>query len=154
MDNKKTTKKKDIFSIENIIKASENIYNETIMKTNRDDILKQKINIFDEIGLDKKQKKELLAKLKNYRYINDLSELQYGRYIRWIDLTKTEFDEIELAKGSIFSDFRIDDEKGIQIICKNMYGKHFQLNFDSNLFFQKLTSQELILLRAIDLLDK
>ena len=50
---------------------------------------------------------------------------------------------------------KITDD-GVFLVCKN-YGynsKHFQIQMDTNLIFQKLTTQEQILLSALDHLAK
>ena len=61
------------------------------MKILQTQILKQidkkKREIINELNLSKTCFKELQNKLKDYRYIDELPELQVGRYIRWINIT-------------------------------------------------------------------
>jgi len=55
----------------------------------------------------------------------------------------------------MFCEMKIKED-GVYCICKN-YGfksRYFQLSFDKQLIFQKLTEQELILLSALDHLSK
>ena len=92
---------------------------------------------------------ELLSKLKDYKYVDEMSDLKYGAYIRWIPIEDP--DEIVLTKGGLFCEMKITDN-GVFCICKN-YGfntRHFQIAMDKTLIFQKLTTQEMILLNALD----
>jgi sulfite reductase beta subunit-like hemoprotein len=82
-----------------------------------------------------------------------MNELKYGAYIRWIPIEDP--DNIHLTKGALFCEMKITDD-GVFLICKNLgySSKHFRISMDSNLIFQKLTDQELILLSALDHLTK
>ena len=95
--------------------------------------------------------KEYHTKLKEYRYVDDLSDIQYGRYIRWINLKDPT--NISLTKGGIIIDIKIC-EGGIQVVCKNFHNKKFQIKIDECFIFQKLTDQEKIILSALDYLNE
>ena len=88
-----------------------------------------------------------MKKLNNYRYIDAINELNYGSYIRWIDISNPE--ELILNKGALFCELSITDN-GIYIICKSFKNKHFKIKMDENLVFQKLSNQESVLLCAFD----
>ena len=82
-----------------------------------------------------------------------MNELKYGTHVRWIPIDNPT--NINLNHGAIFCEMKIKDA-GVYCVCKN-YGfksRHFQLSFDKNLIFQKLTDQELVLLSALDHLSK
>ena len=111
------------------------------------------LNILKELHLSKKDTLELLHKLKDYKYVDEMSDLKYGTYIRWIPIEDP--NNIYLTQGALFCELKITD-KGVSCICKN-YGfktRHFQIEMDKNLLFQKLTNQELVLLSALDHLAK
>ena len=111
------------------------------------------LNILKELHLSKKDTLEILHKLKDYKYVDEMSDLKYGTYIRWIPIEDP--NNIYLTQGAIFCELKITD-KGVSCICKN-YGfktRHFQIEMDKNLLFQKLTNQELVLLSALDHLAK
>jgi hypothetical protein len=85
--------------------------------------------------------------------VDEMNDLKYGTYIRWIPINNPNI--IVLTKGAVFCEMKITDD-GVFLVCKN-YGyssKHFQLKMDTNLIFQKLTTQEQILLSALDHLAK
>ena len=111
------------------------------------------VKILKELHLSKNDTLDLLNKLKDYKYVDEMSDLKYGTYIRWIPLEDP--NDIYLTKGALFCEMRITDN-GVNCICKN-YGyksRHFQIEMDKNLIFQKLTEQELVLLSALDHLSK
>ena len=106
-----------------------------------------------ELQLKKEDTTVLFNKLKGYKYVDEMSDLKYGAHIRWIPIDNPT--NINLKQGAIFCEMKIKVE-GVYCLCKN-YGykpRHFQLSFDKNLIFQKLTDQELVLLSALDHLSK
>tara|TARA_Y100000768_G_scaffold293297_1_gene227194 strand:- start:5372 stop:5803 length:432 start_codon:yes stop_codon:yes gene_type:complete len=90
-------------------------------------------------------------KLDDYRYIDELDELKIGSYIRWINLNK--INNIYLTNGGIIIDFKFSNNNVI-IVCKNNINKIFSLKFNSVILFQKLRSDEKILIKIIDYINK
>jgi len=136
-----------------LLKALEDETNESLMNLTTDKILEMNLNILKELHLPKTETIKLLEKLKGYKYIDEMNELKYGAHIRWIPLEDPK--NIQLKTGSMFCEMKIKEE-GVYCVCKN-YGynfRYFQLSFDKNLIFQKLTDQELVLLSALDHLSK
>ena len=117
------------------------------MHTSVQDINKRKEDLLNELQLPVSDVKQLLQKLKHYRYVMELPDLELGSYIRWINLNHGE--SIYLTNGSFIADIMIMKD-GIQIRCKNRFGKIHQLKFDEHLIFQKLSDQEHILLQLVD----
>jgi hypothetical protein len=91
-----------------------------------------------------------------------MNDLKSGTYLRWIPLN-LENEEYYLTKGynltkgyyltkgAVFCELKVTDE-GLNLVLKN-YGfsnKHFTIKMDDNIVFQKLTSQELVILSALD----
>ena len=135
-----------------LLKAIEDDTNDNLLNFTTDKILEMNLTILKELQLPKNKTLEILNKLQNYRYIDELNDLKYGTYIRWIPLNNPE--NIELKSGAIFCDVKIKDD-GVMIVYKN-FGSHkrYQLKMDECLLFQKLTEQESILLLALDNLNK
>lgn len=119
----------------------------TVLHTSVQDINKRKEDLLNELQLPVSHVKQLLQKLKHYRYVMELPDLEIGSYIRWINLNYGE--NIYLTNGSFIADIMILKD-GIQIRCKNRFGKIHQLKFDEHLIFQKLSDQEHILLQLVD----
>jgi hypothetical protein len=101
------------------------------------------------LELPKSETLQLLKRLKGYKFVDEMNDLKYGTYLRWISLVDPE--NIELNRGALFCEVKITDE-GVYIVCKTFgyIPKYFQIKMDECLLFQKLTAQEQILLQAID----
>ena len=139
--------------VQKLLKALDDESNETLLNFTSDKIKEMNLNILKELHLSKKDTLELLNKLKDYKYIDEMNELKYGTYIRWIPIEDPT--NIQLTKGALFCEMKIEDE-GVFFVCKN-YGfpvRYFKISMDKNLIFQKLTDQEQVLLSALDHLSK
>jgi hypothetical protein len=139
--------------VNKLLKALDDESNEDLLNFTTEKIRVMNTNILNELHLTKKDTQEILTKLKNYKYVDEMSDLKYGAYIRWIPIEDP--NNIYLTPGAIFCEIKIKVD-GVYCICKN-FGfktKHFQIELDKNLIFQKLTEQELILLSALDHLSK
>jgi len=139
--------------VNKLLKALDDESNESLMNFTTHKIKEMNLNILKELQLSKKDTLDLLNKLNDYKYVDEMNELKYGSYIRWIPIEDP--NNIYLTQGALFCEMKITDD-GVFCICKN-YGyktRYFQISMDKNLIFQKLTNQELILLSALDHLSK
>jgi len=87
---------------------------------------------------------DLCAKLAEYRAIDEIFEIQRGKYVRSISLEKG--DNPALNNGGIVVDIKFTDT-GTHVLCKNRL-KFFQIPFDKHLIFQKLSADEQLYLMA------
>ena len=139
--------------VHKLLKALDDESNDTLMNFTTKKIKEMNLNILKELQLSKKETLDLFSKLKDYKYVDEMSDLKYGTFIRWIPIEDPT--NIYLAKGALFCEMKIKDD-GVFCVCKN-YGfppRHFQISMDKNLIFQKLTDQEQVLLSALDHLAK
>jgi hypothetical protein len=134
-----------------IINALENEKNEKILYTNYANIKNEKNDILQRLQLERNQLKDIHKKLKYYKYIENPDELEFGHYIRWINLSNPE--NIKLTNGGIIIDMQVVNDM-LYLTCKNNYNRVFRLNFNKCIVFQKLTNQENILLQIMDYLKK
>lgn len=130
-----------------LTKSLNNENNESIMKLDKTKISKYKNDILQQLQLPREKLKEFNKKLKDYRYVSDMADLNYGSFIRWINLNKV--DDIKITKGGVIVDIKFYSS-GVIIQCKNFRNTIFTLKFDECLIFQKLTLQESVLLDVID----
>jgi len=139
--------------VNKLLKALDDESNENLFNFTSKKILEMNLNILKELQLDRSETLNILKKLKEYKYVDEMNELKYGTYLRWIPINNPE--NIHLTKGAIFCELKITDN-GVFIVCKNLgYStKHFQIKMDECLVFQKLTGQEQVLLSALDHLSK
>ena len=130
--------------------ALNNQSNSDIIDVDFKQIEKDKLDILKQLPLTKTALAELMKKLKLYRNVNTLQEIHYGRYIRWIPLTKGP--EVKLTNGGILCNIKTDKGE-VTLVFKNKINSFFQINLTDNIVFQKLTEQELIILTAIKCLS-
>ena len=129
------------------MKALDNENNDGIQKYNTSLIKQIKNDYLQKLLLSRDKLKDYHLKLKDYRYVDDLTDIQYGRYIRWINLNDP--NNIKLTTGGIIIDIKIL-ASGIHVVCKNNKNHRFQIKIDECFIFQKLTDQEKIILYALD----
>jgi hypothetical protein len=134
-----------------LIESLENDGNYSISNLNSSIIMEHKNNILQKLNLERSELKIIHKKLKKYRYCSDLSDLQFGNYLRWFSLKDPE--KIFLTKGAFFSDY-IYTKDSVKIVCRNGRGFTFQIKFDEVIIFQKFNDQEEILLKVMDYLNK
>jgi hypothetical protein len=141
--------------VNKLYKALDDENNENLLNFTTKKIVEMNLEIINELQLERNQALEIMKKLKGYKYVDELSDLKYGTYLRWVPIHDPDPVNIHITKGALFCDIKIKEE-GVYIICKN-YGysnRHFQIKLDENLVFQRLTEQELVLLSALDHLSK
>jgi len=122
--------------------SCEKIEQMTTLKINN-----MKQTIMDELELDPETRKDYLVKLKDYKYIDDISDLRYGAFIMWIPIL--ELNTITLQKCGIICDIQLGDEH-VLITCKNYMHRHYTFRMDECLVFQKLSNQEKIIIQILD----
>jgi hypothetical protein len=139
--------------INKLLKALDDDTNENLLNFTSNKIKEMNLNIIKELHLTREETTSVLKKLENYKYIDEMNELKYGTYVRWIPIDDVK--KISLLKGGIFCEMKITDD-GVFLVCKNFgyNSRHFRISMDKNLIFQKMTEQELVLLSALDHLSK
>ena len=136
--------------IEYLEKALNNDNNENITNLSFKDVNEKKEHIFKELKFNKSETKKMLKKLEDYRYIDELPELQEGRYIRWINITNP--DNLRLTNGGVLCEIKIEDS--IILLLKNNINRIFQVDMDKALIFQRFSLQEKVILYALDYVNK
>jgi hypothetical protein len=137
--------------LDKLMKALDNENNDGILDNNNQNIAKIKNDILQQLNLPREKLIKIHKSLKDYKYVDDLQDINYGCYVRCISLKDPK--NIKLTTGGIICDIKIIDN-GILVICKNNFNKFFQFKMDENLIFQKLTDQEKVLLSVVDYLNK
>ncbi len=149
--NTNTPKNKPSLDVDKLEKALDNTKNESIMNFTTKKITELNYKILQELNLDNKTTMEYLKKLKDYKYVDELPELKHGGFIRWIPTNDPNY--LPLNTCGIVCDIKIADE-GVFVTCKNFMHRHYNFKMDDVLIFQKLTTQEQIILSALDHLDE
>lgn len=136
--------------ITKLLNALDNESNEKIVHLSTKKIAQINLKILKQLHLDNKTTIEYLNKLKGYIYIDEMSDLKYGAFIKWIPLTNPEY--LPLNYSGMICDIKIVDT-GVFITCKNFMHRHYTFKMDECLIFQKLSSQEQIIIHALDHLE-
>jgi hypothetical protein len=137
--------------VNKLMYALDNENNENIMNLTTQKILEMNLNILKELHLDKPITLNYLKKLKEYRYIDEINDLKHGAFIKWIPITDPSY--LPLHHCGMICDIKITDN-GVFITCKNFMHRHYTFKMDECLIFQKLTSQEKVIIYALDHLEQ
>jgi hypothetical protein len=126
--------------------ASNNEANADILSLSNEKIMKDRVDIINELPIDKEEKVELLRKLQGYRYVDEIHELKNGSFLRWLNMS--DLDNITLVQGAFFCEFIFTDDNTCMRM-RNIRGRYFEVKMDDIILFQKLTQQEKVLLAAL-----
>ena len=143
-------------NIQELLESLDNDENQSIMKLTSKKIKTQLNKTIAELGLSKKEREYLLDQLTEYRHVDEIPDIHYGNYIRWISLKDDKKDNIKLTKGGNICDIMIT-KTGVQLKCKCCFNKRpifYNIKLDENLVFQKINNAEYIILKVLDFLDK
>jgi hypothetical protein len=132
--------------INKLLHALDNENNEAIIDLDYAKIAKDKNDMLQQLNLPRSELARLNKQLKSYRLINDVNDLRFGSYIRWISLKNPEV--IKLTNGGIVCDMKIIQDD-LHIKCKNRMNQLFQIKLSEVILFQKLSEQEQIILKAL-----
>ena len=138
-------------NVDKLMYALDNENNENIMNLTTQKILEMNLNILKELHLDKQTTLNYLKKLKEYRYIDEINDLKHGAFIKWIPITDPSY--LPLHHCGMICEIKITDN-GVFITCKNFMHRHYTFKMDECLIFQKLTSQEKVIIYALDHLEQ
>ena len=107
--------------VQKLLKALDDDSNETLLNFTTDKIREMNLNIIKELQLSRKDTLEIMNKLNEYKYVDEMNELKYGAYIRWIPIEDPK--NIYLTKGALFCEMKITDD-GVFCVCKNYLRKN------------------------------
>ena len=137
--------------VNKLLNALDNETNESIINLTSKKILEMNLNILKELHLNRPITLDYLKKLKGYRYIDELNDLKHGAFIRWIPISDPTY--LPLHHCGMICDIKITDN-GVLVTCKNFMHRHYTFKMDECLIFQKLSSQEQVIIYALDHLEK
>ena len=136
--------------IGNLLHALNNENNEAVVDLDFATIAKHKNDLLQQLNLPREELIKIQKQLKPYRCVNNLDDLRFGSYVRWISLKNPEV--IKLTNGGIVCDIKAL-QNDIQIKCKNKMNMFFQIKMSEIILFQKLSEQEQVILKAMKYLQ-
>jgi hypothetical protein len=112
--------------------------------------MNNKINmvVLQNLNIDREIIKELLKKLHNYKFIEEIDDLKCGTCIKWIALDN--INNINLNTFGIICEIKFTNE-GTNIVCKNFSHRHYTLKMEDCLIFQKFTKDDLDVIKMVDM---
>lgn len=132
--------------IQNLLHALNNDNNEAVVDLDYATIAKHKNDLLQQLNLPREELISLQKKLKPYRCVNNLEDLRFGSYVRWISLKNPA--SIKLTNGGIVCDIK-EVNGDIHVKCKNKMNMLFQVKMSEIILFQKLSEQEEVILKAM-----
>lgn len=132
--------------IHKLLHALDNENNEAVVDLDYEKIANDKNDMLQQLKLPRNELSYLNKQLKSYRLVNDINDLRFGSYVRWISLKNPA--EIKLTNGGIVCDMTVIRED-LHVKCKNKMNRLFQIKVSEVILFQKLSEQEQIILKAL-----
>ena len=123
--------------------------NHTILNKTYSKIKNDKNDILQKLNIKKTDLSEFNKKLKDYRYIDEISDIVSGNFCRWINLNN---EEIKLENGGFIGNINIS-ESG-PLLCIKTFKKFININANNILLFQKINDEEKILMQVMKYIEK
>lgn len=136
--------------VDTLLKALDNEENAGLLEIDLNKIKQIKNDILQKVGFDRTTLKKYNKSLANYKYIDEIPDIKFGSYVRWIPLKNPS--KIKLTNGGIVCDVKINDDVGV--VCRNSMNRLFEFKMAECLVFQKMSDQEMVLLSAMNYLNK
>lgn len=136
--------------MDTLVEALDNEENSSLINLDFHKIKQIKNDMLQRIGFNRETLKKYNKSLNDYRYIDELSDIKLGSYVRWIPLEVPE--KVKLTTGGVVCDVKLEND--ISIVCKNRFNQLFEFKMTKCVVFQKLSDQEKVLLSAMTYLNK
>jgi hypothetical protein len=133
----------DAIKTDDFVSAYDNDKNQYLEnKTNK--IIQQEI--IESLG---RENESLTTKLNGYRFVDEVDQLHIGKFTRWIPRYEKN---AKLAVGGFVTNIDYTDN-GILLTVKTWHNQVMKVIFDQCLLYQKLSSDEKLVLLAADYLN-
>jgi hypothetical protein len=142
-----------ILNVDELLDALDDERNDSILKHTPEEINETKYKLFKSLNLTEEHINDLLNRLNDYRFIENIDELVEGNYIRWINLNELPDFKLKMGAKLLSIKTKDGDNDNNLLSCVKFLGSiasYFNIKFESNLIFQKLSEQELMLLYVIN----
>jgi hypothetical protein len=136
-----------------ILSAMTKTENSTIANMTLKKIAERRHEILSSMNLTPEKMEEFERKLHMFRVIEDPSELKHNQLIRWIPLRSLETRPYVTLGGCLFR-VRYNEEESVHIVTiRNVKRFVFNIKFELNAVFQRLSQEELLILRAVEYVE-
>ena len=136
-----------------ILSAMNKRENNTIANMTLKKIAARRHEILSSLNVTPEKMEEFERKLHMYRVIEDPHDLKHNQLIRWIPLRSLETRPYVTLGGCLFS-IKQNETDGIHIVTiRNVKRFVFNIKFELNVVFQRLSQEELLILRAVEFVE-
>lgn len=136
-----------------ILSAMNKTENNTIANTTLKKIHARRHEILASMNLAPEKLAEFERKLHMYRVIENPYDLKHNQLIRWIPLRSLEVRPYVTLGGTLFRVRENIEEKMHIVTIRNIKRFVFNIRFELNVVFQRLSNEELMILRAVEYIE-
>ena len=136
-----------------ILSAMTKTENSTIANMTLKKIAARRHEVLSSMNLTPEKMAEFERKLQMYRVIENPDELKHNQLIRWIPLRSLETRPYVTLGGCLFR-VRYNEEESLHIVTiRNVKRFVFNIKFELNAVFQRLSQEELLILHAVEYIE-
>ncbi len=136
-----------------ILSAMTKSENSTIANMTLPKIAARRQEVLSTMNLTPEKYAEFERKLYMYRVIEHPDELKHNQLIRWIPLRSLETRPYVTLGGCLFR-VKYNHEEAVHIVTmRNVKKFVFNIKFELNAVFQRLSQEELLILRAVEYVE-
>jgi hypothetical protein len=136
-----------------ILSAMNKAENNTIANMTLKKITARRHEILSSLNLTPEKMEEFERKLHMYRVIENPYDLKHNQMIRWIPLRSLETRPYVTLGGTLFRVRENTEEKVHIVTIRNIKKFVFNIRFELNVVFQRLSQEELMILRAVEYVE-
>ena len=136
-----------------ILSAMNKAENNTIANMTLQKITARRHEIFSSLNLTTEKMEEFERKLHMYRVIENPWDLKHNQLIRWIPLRSLETRPYVTLGGTLFRVRENPEEKLHIVTIRNIKKFVYNIRFELNVVFQRLSQEELMILRAVEYVE-
>ena len=136
-----------------ILSAMNKTENSTIANLTLKKIAARRHEILSSLNLTPEKMAEFERKLVMYRVIETPYDLKHNQLIRWIPMRSLETRPYVTLGGTLFR-VRENEDEGVHVVTiRNVKRFVFNIKFEVNVVFQRLSQEEMLILRAVEYVD-
>jgi hypothetical protein len=136
-----------------ILSAMNKAENNTIANMTLKKITARRHEILSSLNLTPEKMEEFERKLHMYRVIENPWDLKHNQLIRWIPLRSLETRPYVTLGGTLFRVRENPEEKLHIMTIRNVKKFVYNVRFELNVVFQRLSQEELMILRAVEYVE-
>jgi hypothetical protein len=137
-----------------ILSAMTRAENNTIANTSKREIDARRHEILSSLNLTPEKLADFERKLSMYRVIENPYDLKHCQLIRWIPLRSLEARPYLTLGGTLFKVREDPDDGTHTVTIRNIKRFVFNIRFEANIVFQRLSQEELLILSVVEYINR